>query len=162
VLLEAFEELPPDARLSVAGSPGYEPAYAEWLQRAARHPGIRFVGAVAPADVPAFLAGADALVVPSIWNENSPLTIHEGFLAGIPVVASRMGGSTELIEAGGGLLYDADRPEALRAALRRLYDEPGLARRLAASAPAVKSMKDHVAELVALYDSVRFARRSRA
>jgi hypothetical protein len=43
--------------------------------------------------------------------------------------------------------------------LRRLYDEPGLARRLAASAPRVKSMKEHVVELVELYDRTRFGRR---
>lgn len=158
ILLEAFEEMPGDARLSVAGSPGYDPAYAAWLQSTARHPGIRFLGGISPEAVPAFLAGVDVLVVPSIWWENSPLTIHEGFLAGVPVVASRMGGSTELIEAGGGLLYDADRPEALREVLRRLYDESGLARQLAASAPPVKSVKDHVAELVGLYQSIRTAR----
>jgi glycosyltransferase involved in cell wall biosynthesis len=159
VLLEAFEGMPADAQLSVAGSPSYDPGYSTWLHGSGSHPGLRFVGGVAPERVPAFLASADALVVPSIWQENSPLTIHEGFLAGIPVVASRMGGSTELIEAGGGLLYDADDPLALRAALRRLYDEPGLARRLAASAPPVKSMKEHVAELVELYDRVAGERR---
>ncbi|RIL07886.1 MAG: hypothetical protein DCC71_01405 [Proteobacteria bacterium] len=158
VLLEAFEGLPHDAELLVAGSPAYDPGYAVWLQGSARHPGVRFVGGVPPAAVPGFLAGVDALVVPSIWQENSPLTIHEGFLAGIPVVASRMGGSSELIEAGGGLLYDADDPLALRAALLRLYEEAGLARGLAAAAPPVKSLKEHVAELVELYDRVRFAR----
>ena len=159
VLLEAFEGLPADARLSVGGSLDYDPNYAAWLQDMARHPGVRFVGGVSPACIPGFLGEVDALVVPSIWNENSPLTIHEAFLAGVPVVASRMGGSTELLEAGGGLLYDADDARALRAQLRRLYDEPGLARRLAASAPRVKSMKEHVAELIELYDRTRFGRR---
>jgi len=159
VLLEAFEGLPADAQLSVGGSLGYDPPYAAWLQQMARHPGVRFVGGVSPDRVPGFLGDVDALVVPSIWNENSPLTIHEAFLAGVPVVASRMGGSTELLEAGGGLLYDADDPQALRVQLRRLYDEPGLARRLAASAPRVKSMKEHVVELVELYDRTRGERR---
>ena len=65
----------------------------------------------------------------------------------------------ELLEAGGGLLYDADDARALRAQLRRLYDEPGLARRLAASAPRVKSMKEHAAELIELYDRTRLGRR---
>jgi len=159
VLLEAFEGLPTDARLSVGGSLGYDPTYAAWLQQMARHPGVRFVGGVSPDCVPGFLGQVDALVVPSIWNENSPLTIHEAFLAGVPVVASRIGGSTELLEAGGGLLYEADDPQALRAQLRRLYDEPGLARQLAASAPRVKSMKEHVVELVELYDRARCGRR---
>jgi glycosyltransferase involved in cell wall biosynthesis len=102
----------------------------------------------------------DALVVPSVWQENSPLTVHEAFLAGVPVVASRLGGHAELLATGGGLLYDADDPTDLAAKLRRLYEEPGLARRLAASAPAVKTMQDHVTELHEFYEELLTARRS--
>ena len=97
-------------------------------------------------------------MVPSIWRENSPLTIHEAFLSGVPVVASRLGGSVELLETGGGLLYDADDAGDLYVQLRRLYDEPGLARRLAATAPRGKPMDEHVRELVAVYEDLRRAR----
>jgi glycosyltransferase involved in cell wall biosynthesis len=151
VLLRAFEGMPADARLDVCGPLHYDPAYSDALRRLARHPGVRFVGPRDPRDVAGFLAGVDCLVVPSIWEENSPLTVHEAFLAGVPVVASRLGGHPELLASGGGLLYEAEDPEALRAALLRLYREPGLARRLAASAPPVKGMQEHVAELEALY-----------
>jgi glycosyltransferase involved in cell wall biosynthesis len=101
--------------------------------------------------VPEFLHSVDCLVVPSIWQENSPLTIHEAFMAGVPVVASRMGGHVELLAEGGGLLYEADDASALHVLLRRLCDERGLARSLTASAPPVKSMPDHVAELLSFY-----------
>lgn len=161
ILLEAFESMPPDAHLEVAGSFDYDPVYSDSLRRAVRHPGVRFVGGVPPAGIPAFLTRADALVVPSIWNENSPLTIHEAFLTGIPVVAARMGGSTELVAAGGGLLYDADDPAALAKQLRRLYEEVGLAQRLARSAPRVKSMETHVSELLGYYESVLSERKAR-
>jgi glycosyltransferase involved in cell wall biosynthesis len=151
VLLEAFDGMPPDARLDVFGSLHYDPAYAESLQRRARHPGVRLAGSLCHDEVPKLLAGVDALVIPSIWHENSPLTLREAFLAGVPVVASRLGGHTELLEQGGGLLYDADDPIALRRALLRLYGEPGLCRKLADSAPPVKTLADHVAELEAIY-----------
>jgi glycosyltransferase involved in cell wall biosynthesis len=102
----------------------------------------------------------DGLVVPSIWQENSPLTVHEAFLAGVPVVASRLGGHAELLAGGGGLLYEADDPSDLAAKLRRLYDEPGLARRLAETAPPVKTLQDHAVELHDFYDRLLAARRS--
>jgi glycosyltransferase involved in cell wall biosynthesis len=152
VLLEAFQGMPHDARLELCGYPQYDPEYSARLESASRHPGVRFLGGLNPQAVPDFLREVDCLVVPSIWQENSPLTVHEAFLAGVPVVASRLGGHEELLAEGGGLLYDADTPAHLRAQLRRLYDEPGLARRLAASAPAVKPMSEHVLELLAFYE----------
>jgi glycosyltransferase involved in cell wall biosynthesis len=158
VLLDAFRGMPEDATLEVNGPLHYDPTYSEVLRRRAAHPGIRFAGVVAPERVPEVLSRVDCLVVPSIWQENSPLTIHEAFLAGVPVVASRLGGCVELLAGGGGLLYDADDPAQLRATLRRLYDEPGLGRRLAASAPAVKTMPDHAAELLGIYERLRAGR----
>ena len=56
------------------------------------------------------------LVVPSIWPENSPLVIHEAFLAGVPVVASRIGGIPELVQDGvNGLLFEPGDADDLRA-----------------------------------------------
>jgi len=154
ILVQAFERMPRDATLDICGPLHYAPTYAEELRANAHHPGIRFRGGLAPAQVPGFLQEIDCLVVPSIWMENSPLTVHEAFMAGIPVVAARMGGMVELVRDGGGVLYDADDPDALCAALERLYTEPGLARRLAASAPSVKSIEKNAAELVQLYESI--------
>ena len=73
-------------------------------------------------------------------------------MSGIPVVASRMGGHEDLLGKGGGLLYDTDDPGDLAKALLRLYEERGLARKLAASAPPVKSMDYHVIELMNHYE----------
>jgi len=151
VLVEAFAGMPEDARLDLYGSLDYDPAYCERLRNAARHPGIRLCGPLAPERVPTVQQAIDCQVVPSIWRENSPLTIHEAFLSGVPVVASRLGGSVELLASGGGLLYDADSADALRAALMRLYEEAGLGRRLAAMAPEVKPMARQAHEVLAFY-----------
>jgi glycosyltransferase involved in cell wall biosynthesis len=151
VLLEAFEGMPRDARLDIFGALHYDPHYSEGLRQNSRHPGVRFAGSLSHSEVPNVLADTDALVIPSIWHENSPLTLREAFLAGVPIVASRLGGHVELLESGGGLLYDADDPQALRSQLMRLYDEPGLGPKLAASAPPVKTLDAHVAELEAIY-----------
>ena len=51
---------------------------------------------------------------PSLWLENSPLVIHEAFMAGIPVVGARIGGIADLVDDGRtGLLYDSTSPAEL-------------------------------------------------
>lgn len=52
-----------------------------------------------------------AAVVPSIWMENSPLTIYESFAEGLPVIGSNIGGIPELVDDSRGKLFppgDAD------------------------------------------------------
>jgi glycosyltransferase involved in cell wall biosynthesis len=82
-------------------------------------------------------------------------------MTGVPVVASRMGGHEGLLGSGGGLLYHADDTDDLAAKLMRLYEEPGLARSLAVSAPPVKSMQDHAVELVDFYTALSRKRNER-
>src|SRR5206468_6511433 len=61
---------------------------------------VRFHGRYEHHDLPALLAGLDVLVVPSLWWENSPLTVREGALAGLSVVVSQLGGLVEAVEEG--------------------------------------------------------------
>jgi glycosyltransferase involved in cell wall biosynthesis len=98
----------------------------------------------------------DLLVVPSLWLENSPLVIHEAFMAGVPVVGSRLGGTADLVcDGANGLLYEALSAEQLAAALRRVLEEPGLHRSLASAAPPVKTIEDDAREWIERYRRVR-------
>ena len=105
--------------------------------------------------------GLDVLVVPSLWLENSPLVIHEAFMHGVAVVGSRLGGIPDLVNDDvNGLLFTAGSPPALAVALQRLIDDPGLAGRLAARAPAVKSIEADAREWEDRYERVLQARPS--
>src|SRR5439155_27163384 len=98
--------------------------------------GVRMRGAMAHDRVADALASIDVLVVPSIWPENSPLVIQEAFLAGVPVVASRIGGIPEVVHDGrDGLLVQAGDPEDLHRGLMRLLEEPELLAALRAPSP---------------------------
>ena len=73
----------------------------------------------------------DAVVVPSIWDENSPLVIHEALQAGLPVITADHGGMAEYVHhEQNGLLFAHRNPESLAAQMQRFVDDPGLARRL--------------------------------
>jgi glycosyltransferase involved in cell wall biosynthesis len=93
---------------------------------------VRFLGH--REDVPEVLHGSDLFVLPS-RSEAFPNGVVEGMAAGLPVVASDVGGIPELIEhERNGLLVPVGDDQALAAALLRLIDDPVKAAALAAAA----------------------------
>ena len=102
--------------------------------------------------MPRLLAQADAVVVPSTWYENSPLTVHEAFLAGVPVIASDHGGLRELVRDGhSGLTFRPGSAASLRAAIQKLVRNPNLLELLRNNSPNVLDMADHLDALDATY-----------
>lgn len=95
--------------LRIHGPPGPDAAYVAALPND---------GPVAPAEVPALLAGARALVLGSVWPENAPLVALEARAAGCPVIAPAIGGLPELVTPGvDGWLYPPGDVDALAACL---------------------------------------------
>jgi glycosyltransferase involved in cell wall biosynthesis len=103
----------------------------------------------------------DVLVVPSIWFENSPITIHESFLFRTPVLTSDIGGMAELVRDGvDGLHFGAGDVDDLAAKLARLAAEPDLLARLT-HFPHVKSMEEDAREMEVRYRAVACVVRER-
>jgi glycosyltransferase involved in cell wall biosynthesis len=101
-------------------------AYAADLQAmAGGDPRVEFLPAVSAPDVPALLAGYDALLCPSIWFENGPTVALEAIAAGTPIIGSRVGNLAELIvDDVNGLLVAAGDVEAWSRALTRVATSP--------------------------------------
>jgi glycosyltransferase involved in cell wall biosynthesis len=75
----------------------------------------------------------DAIVVPSIWAENSPLVIHEALQARVPVITADYGGMAEYIHHEvNGLCFMHRNPTALAEQMQRFANDPDFARRLGA------------------------------
>ena len=160
VLIEAVRHLPPDAyELKVFGSLEVCPDYCGQLQARAAGLPVRFMGAFereAAADV---YDQMDVLVVPSLWLENSPLVIHEAFMAGVPVVGSRIGGIPDLLGHGRcGVLYDPVSPTELAAVLQQLIEEPERLDAFARRLPPVKPMAADAREWESIYRQVLASR----
>jgi len=111
-------------------------------------------------DIPALLAAADVVVVPSRW-EGQPLIVQEALRAGRPLVASRVGGIPDLTGEDAALLVPPDDPDRLASAVRSVLDDRTLASTLSAAAAAraraLPSPSDAVEAALAVYDRLASA-----
>ncbi len=86
---------------------------------------VHFAGKVPHDDVGAWLGACDVLVLPS-RSEGLPTVVCEAMLAGRAVIASRVGGTPELVEDGAtGMLVEPGDVPALAAALADVAHNPG-------------------------------------
>lgn len=103
----------------------------------------------------------DAIVVPSIWPENSPLVIHEALQTRVPVITADFGGMREQVEHEvNGLLFRFRDVEDLTVQMQRLSDDPPLATRLGArgylysASGDVPALDHHVGAIEDIYQTV--------
>ncbi len=132
------QALPGGCRLLVVGD-GPQRAELEALARALGiAPRTEFAGAVAHADVPAWLNRLDIYVAPSrLDSESFGVAVIEAGACALPVVVSDAGGLPEVVRDGEtGLVVPRDDVAALQAALKRLVLDAGLRDRLGRAARA--------------------------
>lgn len=96
-LVDAWQQYPDLPPLRIAGDGPLRPM-VEAL--AASNRNVTVLGALTQDAVRAEMRSAGFLVFPSVWFETFGLTIIEAFSVGLPVVASRIGSATEIVEDG--------------------------------------------------------------
>jgi glycosyltransferase involved in cell wall biosynthesis len=155
VLIEALRLLRgAPLSLSIHGVLEWFPDYVARLRASAEGCDVRFAGRFDPLDIDRVLAGLDLLVVPSLWYENMPLTIHEAWRSGVPVIASDLGGMREALAAGGGRLVPPGDARALADVLRELAADRAQLFELARTRPHVPDLPEVAARVEALYRDV--------
>ena len=160
-LLEAaamWRDLRPEPLLVIAGEGPLEAALksqAASLGLDTRFPGHRD-------DIPALLAAAAVFVLPSTW-EGQPLILQEALRAGVPIVATRAGGTPLLTGEDAALLVPAGDPRQLADSVRSVLTDPALAARLRKAAVdrgnALPDEDDAVADAMAEYEFLMRTRR---
>lgn len=133
-LLDAFARLPEStgARLLVVGDGPLRPE----LEQRAEPLGdrVRFTGFLPHDRIPAVLQHADVLMLPSVYEELGSVLV-EAMAAGLPIVASRVGGIPDLVrDDENGLLAPPGDAAAFAAAVTRVLSEPDTATRLGEAA----------------------------
>jgi len=108
---------------------------------------IRFAGQ--RPDVPALLSAADVFVLPSVW-EGQALILQEALRAGVPIVATRVGGNPELTGEDAAILVPPGDAQRLADAVRAVLGDPAVAARLREAAAArARALPDEDAAVAA-------------
>jgi glycosyltransferase involved in cell wall biosynthesis len=137
--VEALRRLPRNHVLWITGDPadavaaGYVDELQKMADRAQVSDRVHFIGA--RRDVHRVMALADIVLVPSVWQEPFGLVAAEAQLLGVPVIASNRGALPELMGGGQlGIVFDANDPAALAAAIDRMSRDAELRARISNAA----------------------------
>ncbi|MHB8397579.1 MAG: glycosyltransferase family 4 protein [Candidatus Limnocylindrales bacterium] len=149
--------------LVLAGDPPFhlvgEGAATNTLADLARHldlTNLRFQGRLDREGVEREMRGARYVAFSSRWDENAPLAALEAMAAGRPLLATRTGGLTELVEADSGITVDVGDVEAMGQAIRTLMEDDARCRsfgeRAIARSLAEFSPESHRVQLERVYE----------
>ena len=137
LLLDAFVQVRtqnPDTHLLIVGD---GPLQAE-LEARARNLGlagaVTFTGRLRHDDVVRHIAAMDVAVSPHATFYASPMKILEYMAMGVPVVAPAMENIRDIVDEATGVLFEANRSDALSASLQRLMTEDSFRQQLGRSA----------------------------
>lgn len=158
VLLEAVKLLPIDFPISVKVY-GKLDDYPEYVARLRgmndNDRRVEFCGHFDKNEIGRVFSMLDVLVVPSIWYENTPLVIYAAHASGTPVIASNLGGMSEVVDhEKNGLLFEKGDSGDLCRLLERVVEDRSLLDRLTENITLPKSIYDYVGELEEVYQEI--------
>jgi glycosyltransferase involved in cell wall biosynthesis len=164
LLIESFLGMSTDvkANLTIYGDLNQFPEYGAKLtemvsnsQNVANAKKIHFGGTFPNARFGEVLADIDVLVVPSRWYENTPLVMQSALASKTPLVATNLGGMSEIIEHNkNGLLFELNNADALRGELLRLVNDPALLSRLRDGIERERTVAQMVDDIESIYMQV--------
>lgn len=161
LLISAFQNLPMQCKavLKIYGDleqfPEYGRRLVELASRSSPHSDkICFAGTFPNDRLGEVLSSLDVLVVPSRWYENTPLVIQSAFATRTPVIATDLGGMSELVHHEvNGLLFQLDNVESLRDQLWRVIDDRSFLKRLREGIKPERTMAEMVDDIERVYES---------
>jgi len=162
LLVKAFLKLPEDARarLKVYGDTNQFPDYARSVIALAEtnhvaRSKIDFAGTFPNERLGEVLQDLDVLIVPSRWYENTPLVIQSALATKTPVIATDLGGMSELVRHRvNGLLFNLNDADGLAEQIRMLVEDRKLLKTLRENIPAERTISEMVDDIQAVYKDV--------
>jgi glycosyltransferase involved in cell wall biosynthesis len=159
VLLAATRATGGAISVTIVGDGPLEPA----VTRAQSDGVVRYLGRRSWEEISQLMDRANALVVPSLWEENCPMVALEAGARGCPVIAADRGGLKELVTHGyDGLLVRAGDADALAEAMLGLGSDIARCVRLGRKRQVVTATRNtaavHATALIELYEAVSVAK----
>lgn len=154
ILIEAVRRIKKDnLRLAIVGSGRYKDKLEDMANSDKR---IAFYGKISNDDIEVWYNKADVLVVPSVWNEVFGIVILEAFRAGVPVIASSIGGIPEVVKDNyNGFLFEPGDVDQLKQVLESIIENPEVLARLGNNAKNYAKqyeMSGYIKKLVLNYE----------
>lgn len=144
-LIRALDPLAREKKFKIvfAGEANHSGYGGEFCQLIRERPWCDHAGFLDRDQLKSRLAAASFVVLPTL-EDNCPMVVLEAMAAGVPVLASKVGGIPDLIEdEKTGVLCDPKRPESFREGMEKLIMDREYAMRLAASARAEALRRFH-------------------
>lgn len=162
ILIEAFQGLPRESKagLKIYGDMDQFPQYSAYIRamvegKPDRSNQIEFCGTFPNSKLGEILANIDVLVVPSRWYENTPLVVQSAFATKTPVIATDLGGLSELVIDGvNGFLFRLNDKNSLQDKFLKLLKDPSLVRRLSENIKEERTVAQMVDDIESIYEKV--------
>jgi glycosyltransferase involved in cell wall biosynthesis len=156
-LIKAFNKIKSDAAvLKIYGKAPVNNGifdYARKIKRmAGKNKNIKFMGVFGNKDAGNVFKEIDILVFPSLWEENSPLVLHEAILTKTPVIASDIGGAPEFVRDK-RFLFKAGDAEDLSGKMDFFIKNPAVAKDTNGSI-FVKNIRENAEEMEKIYEGL--------
>lgn len=157
ILIEAFKLLPQQIRdkcnLIIYGTG--ENAYIEDLKKNAVKLRVSFKGRYEPIDINSILERIDVAVVPSLWEDCSPIVLNELRLSRTPIIGSRIGGIQEVINHGvnGYLVSPGDTAE-LAFYIKKCVENPNIIKTFMKSIKFSFDEDEYIKEIRSIYNEI--------
>jgi len=149
ILIESFDTIK-DAVLEIYGFTSEESK--KKYMNLAKNKNVHFMGSFKHDEIGKIFSKIDILIMPSICMENSPLTIREAFASKTPVIASDIGGLSEMIQdSETGLLFKAGDSRDLFKKIRYFINNPVEVKKMSKGIKKVKTIEENSNEMEIIY-----------
>lgn len=161
----------PDIKVYVAGEKPYKTSWKEWkkvvgypayLQKLIKEldieENIEFLGVLQAEEMAKRMCSVHACVLSSVI-ENSPNTLGEAMIMGVPAITSYVGGAPDMAKEGEEALFYRDNdPQLLAYAIKRIFDDEALALKLSEigrkRALVTHDPKENLDRMIEIYQSI--------
>jgi glycosyltransferase involved in cell wall biosynthesis len=151
ILLEAAERIRSSNYL-VKAFGKIDEAYLKKILRGRETLPVEFLGQYSPGDLPGILDQIDIMVLPSICSDTAPQTIFESYSAGIPIIASNIGGFPDFVkDEVNGYLFEPGNSEDLATKMEKILEDQRKVRAFSKNIPRLKTISENAKELHEIY-----------